>query len=90
MHLLALAVTAAFRLNDRLVEEVRKIVGMDVGPEDHITTTAAIAAIRTAPRDKLLATKAHAASATIAGLGINFYSIDKHMGNPAEIAGDAT
>jgi hypothetical protein len=56
---------------------------MAIGSQDHVPAAAAVAAVRTAFRDKLLATKANATAAATSCLGKNFDSIDKHfLNNP--------
>jgi len=84
---LPLSVHTALRLDDRLVKKIRKIIGVDIGPEDHIPAAPAIAAIRAAARDKFFAPKTDAPPPAIPGLGKNFYSVDKHLGNPGNLRG---
>ena len=79
MHLFPHAVPARFRLDDRLVEQIRQIIGMHVGAQDHIAAAAAIAAIGPAARDKFLAPETDAPAPAVTGLGENFDSIDKHF-----------
>ncbi len=78
VHLLPLPVSALFRLDDRLVEKVGEIVGVNVGAKNDVAAATAITAIGTAARHELLAAKTHAAASAVTGLGKNFYSIDKH------------
>ena len=84
MHLLPHSVPAVLRLENRLVEQAREIIDMHVGPENHVAAAAAIAAIRPTLRHELFATKTYAATATVAGLGLNFDSIDKHGAEESE------
>jgi hypothetical protein len=76
---LPLPVRATFGLDDRLVEKIRKVIGMDVGAENDISAAATVAPVRTASRHEFLAPETDATTPTIAGLGKNFYTIDKHM-----------
>ena len=80
MLLLPLPVRATLGLDDRLVEKIGEIVGVDVGAQNDVAAAAAIAAIRAAARHELLAPKTDATAPAIPGLGKNFYSIDKHTG----------
>ena len=79
MHFLSHAVPAAFGFDDRFVEKVGKIIGVSIRAQDNIAATAAIAAIRSAFRDKFLPSKADAASAAAPRLRKNFNPIDKHF-----------
>ena len=90
MFFLPLPVRAALGLDDRLVEKIRQIVGMDVGPQDHIAAAPAVAAVRATARHEFFAPKTDAAPSAVTGLGKNFDSIDKHKGASAEIAGKRT
>ena len=77
--LLSLPVRPTLGLDDRLVEKIRKVVGMDIGPENDVSTTATVAAVGPPARHEFLAPETDAAAPAIAGLGKNFDSIDKHM-----------
>ena len=59
---------------------------MTIGEKNHITAAAAIAAVRTAPRDEFLPPKADAAAAAAPRLGKHFDSIDKHFLNNRPVA----
>src|SRR5205085_117827 len=76
-------------LDDWLVKKIRKIVRVNIGAQDHVAAAAAIAAIRAAPRHKFLAPETDAAPPAVPGLGKNFYSIDKHLGNRGNLWGSA-
>ena len=78
VHLLPLPVPAVFRLDDRLVKKAGEIIDVNVGAQNDVAAPAAIAAIRTALRDKFLAAKTDAAAPAISGLRKHFDSIDKH------------
>ena len=80
MFFLPLPVRSALRLDDRLIEQSGKIIGMDIGPENHVAAAAAVATIRSALRDKFLPPETYRPAPPIPGLGKNFYSIDKHGG----------
>src|SRR5215471_8820093 len=86
VHFFAHPVPAAFRFDERLVEKIRKIVGVTICEKNHITAATAIAAVRTALRDKFLPPKADAAAAAGPCLGKNFDSIDKHFLNNPRVA----
>jgi hypothetical protein len=80
VFLLPLPVCAAPGLDDRLVEKIRKIIGVDIRTENDISTATAIAPVRSAAWYEFFATEADAAPPAVTGLGKNFYSIDKHKG----------
>ena len=80
MLLLPLPVRAALGLDDRLVEKIRKVIGMDIGAENDVSAAAAVTPIGATARHEFLATETDAAAPAITGLGKNFYAIDKHMG----------
>ena len=70
--LLAHAVLAALGLEAALMAEVDQGTDVLVGLDPHIAAIAAVAAIGATQRNELLAAKADAAIATIAGYDINF------------------
>ena len=78
MLFLPLPVRATLGLDDRLVEEVREIVGMNIGPQDYVPTAPTVAAVGTTARHEFLAPKTDATPPAVTGLGKNFDSIDKH------------
>ncbi len=78
MHLLPHSVSAVLGLDDRLVEKIGKIVDVTIGAKDHVAAAAAVAAIRSAFRHKLLSPKTDRPAAAVSGLRKNFDSIDKH------------
>jgi hypothetical protein len=78
MHLFAHSVTAAFPLDDGLVEKVREIINVAVRAENHVAAAPAVSAIRSTFRHKFLSPKTDRAAAATARLRKNFDSIDKH------------
>src|SRR5262245_50620612 len=86
VHFLAHPVSAAFRFDERLVKKIRKIVGVTIREKNHITAATAIAAVRTALRNKFLPPKADAAAAAAPCLGKNLDSINKHFLNNRPVA----
>ena len=78
MHLLAHAMATRFRLDDRFVEQVGEIIGMNIRAQDHIPAATSIPAVRTTEWDELFATETYAAASAITRLGEDFDSIDKH------------
>ena len=78
MHLFPATVSAIFRLNNRLVEQVSQMVGMLIGAEDNSPASSAIAAIRPALGHKFLAPKTDTPAPAFSGPGKDFDAIDKH------------
>src|SRR6266446_6434160 len=76
--LLPLSVCATLGLDNRFIKKVRKIIGVNIGAENHIPATAAVAPIRAAARDEFFASKTDATAPAVTGLGKTFYAIDKH------------
>ena len=78
MHFLSLTMPAVFRFDDRLVKKIRQIIYVSICAENNVAAPAAIAAVRSALRHKLLTPKTDTAPPAIARLRKNFDSIDKH------------
>ncbi len=74
----AFAVTSALRLVFRIEAEVHQRVVAFAGLHDDVAALAAIAARRSAARDKLLPAESHAAIAAVPGLDPNFCLVDEH------------
>src|SRR6266487_5455593 len=55
-----------------------EVVGMSIGPQDNITATAAVTAIRSPFRNEFLAPKTDTPASALSGLRKNFDTIDKH------------
>src|SRR5262245_1162945 len=72
---------AFFSLNQRLVEEIGKIIDVPVCPQDHVTTPPAIAPVRAAFRHKFFSSKTNASAPAASRLCKNFYPIDEHGGS---------
>lgn len=72
VHLPAHAVLAALRTERALVAEVDQGIEILVGDQPHTAAIAAVATIRPTQRDELLAAKADAAIAAIAGRDLDF------------------
>ena len=70
-------VGAAARLEVRVEVEVQQGVDLGVDLEDDVATVAAVAAVRTAERDELLAVDRGAAVAAVAGLQVQDDSVDE-------------
>src|SRR5215467_1600528 len=77
-HFLPHAMAAVLRLDDRLVEKIRQIIDVPVRTQDHVTATAAIAAIGPAFRHEFLPSKAGAPTPPFSSLCKNFHPIDEH------------
>src|SRR5262249_23230550 len=77
-HLLAFAVAAVFRLDDRLIEKIGKVIHVAIRTQDHIAATSTIATVRSAFRHKLLPSKTHATASALSSLGKNFDPIYEH------------
>ncbi len=73
-----LAVVAPRRPPVPLMGKVRKVGVTLCRPDHHVTASAAVAAIRPAPRRILLPTEAHAAVASGSPANINGHSVDEH------------
>ena len=69
MHLLSHSVPTAFRLDERLVEKIREIIGVAVGAQNYVATATAIAAVGSALRNEFLAPKTDRPASAAAGLG---------------------
>ena len=67
-----------FRHHARVIEKVGEIVDVLVGHQHDVAAVAAVAAIRAAVRNILLAPKADAAVAAATSLDFNGDAIDKH------------
>ena len=78
MHFLALAVNTALGLDDRLVEQVRQIVGVNVSAQNNIPSTPAIAAVGAAFRDKFFASKTDAAATAVTSVRHDPDPVDEH------------
>src|SRR5690606_9002930 len=76
-HLAAHAVLAALGLELALVAEVDQGVEVLVGQQPDVAALAAVAAVRPAQRDELLAPEAHAAVAAVAGSDGDFSFVDQ-------------
>ena len=76
-HLPAPAVLATLRLEAALVAEVDQGVDVLIGNQPDAAAIAAVATIRSTERNKFLATKAHAAVATGAGLDVDLRFVDE-------------
>ncbi len=70
--LAAHAVLAALRLEDAVMAEVDQGVQVFVGADPHAAARTAVAAVRAAERNELLATEANAAVAAVAGEHFDF------------------
>jgi hypothetical protein len=71
-------VRAILCLDQGLVKEIGEIIDVPICPQDHVTTTSAIAAVRTAFRHKLLSSKTDTPASAVSRLRKNFYPIDEH------------
>src|SRR5690606_26731206 len=80
VHLAAHAVLAALGLELALVAEVDQGVEVLVGQQPDVAALAAVAAVRPAQRDELLAPEAHAAVAAVAGSDGDFSFVDQLHG----------
>ena len=69
---------AVFRLDHGFVEKIGKIIDMPVRPQDHVTATPAVAAVRPAFRHKFLSSKTDGSAPAVSRLRKNFYPIDEH------------
>src|SRR5438045_3785419 len=68
------------RRNQRRVENVCDIIAVPIRPQDHVTTTPAIAAVWPALRHKFFSPKTDAPAPAFSRLRKNFYPIDEHDG----------
>src|SRR6187200_1798296 len=73
-----LAVAAALRGKFRVEAEVDEGVSVRIGDEIHRTAGAAIATIRSAARDELLAAEAQRPAAAVAGLDVDVGFVNEH------------
>src|SRR4029077_155694 len=80
-------VPAAFRLEQGLVEEIGEIIDVPVRPQDYVTTTPAIAAVRPAFRHKFFSAKTDRPAPAFSCLHKNFYPINEHGGFKLPSAG---
>src|SRR5207237_2191694 len=71
-------VSAVFRLNDGLVEQMSELVGMLISPEDNIAAATAVTPIRSPLGNEFFAPETDAPPAALSGLRKNFDAIDKH------------
>ena len=77
-HFFPHPVPAILCFNDRLVKEIGEIINMPVGPQDHVASAPAIAAIWPTFRHKFLAPKTDGAAPALSRLCKSFDPIDKH------------
>ena len=69
---------AAFGFEEFLETEIEEGVEVGVGDEVDRAAGSAVAAVRPAARDELLAPEAHRAAAAVAGGDVDFYFVYKH------------
>ena len=74
----AFAVAAATGLEELLEAEIEKRVEVGVGDEVDVAAGAAVAAVRAAARDELLAAEAHGATAAVAGGDVDVDFVYEH------------
>ena len=74
----AATVAATLRVEDRLGTEGREVAQIGVGDEDDVAAAAAVAAVRPALGDELLASEAEAAVAAAARLDADADAIVEH------------
>jgi hypothetical protein len=68
-------VSAVFRFDERLVKQSGKIINVPVCPQDHITTAPAIAAVRPALGDAMLASEGRGPGAARTGFHVDLNSV---------------
>src|SRR5205814_7721731 len=78
VHHLSLAMPTVLCPNNRLIEEIGEMIGVLIGTEHDVTAAPAIAPVRSSLRNKFLAAKTYASTATLAGLGKNSDPIHEH------------
>jgi hypothetical protein len=70
-----------FCFDEGLVEEIGEVIDVPVRPQNYITTTPAIAAVRAAFWHKFLSSKTDTPAPAASRLRKNFYPIDEHGGS---------
>jgi hypothetical protein len=79
MHLFPLPVPAAFRFDQRLIEQSREIVGMGIRSENNVAPFSPIAAVGTAPGNKFFPAKTDASAPPVARFGVHPDPVDEHV-----------
>src|SRR6266478_8563025 len=78
MHFFAAPVSAAFRLDNRLVEKMSKVVRVLISLHDNIAAASAVTPIRSPLGDEFFAPETDTPPSALSGLRKNFDALDKH------------
>ena len=78
MHFFPAPVSAVFRLNNRLVEKMSKVVRVLISPQDNIAAASAVTPIRSPFGNEFFAPETDTPPSALSGLRKNFDAIDKH------------
>src|SRR5439155_16697626 len=79
MHFLPSPMTAVFCFKNRLVKKMGEMVGLLIGPQNDIATSAAIATVGSAFRDEFFAPETDTTASAFSSLRKIFDAIDKHV-----------
>jgi len=78
VHFFPAPVSAAFRLDNRLVEKMSKVVRVLISLQDNIPAASAVTPIRSPLGNEFFAPETDTPSSALSGLRKNFDAIDKH------------
>jgi hypothetical protein len=78
MHFFAAPMSATFRLDNRLVEKMSKVVRVLISLQDNIAAASAVTPIRPPLGNEFFAPETDASPSALSGLRKNFDAIDKH------------
>src|SRR5439155_12206728 len=78
IHFFPAPVAAAFRLDNRLIEKMNKVVRVLISLQDNIAAASAVTPIRSPLGNEFFASETDTPPSTLSGLRKNFDAIDKH------------